>query len=63
MQFFAKSDDIIKSKNSNYSQIDDIMTIINTNLNSVSDSTFADMSLAYNCSKNFFSEFFDDVVN
>ena len=48
MQFFAKNDDIIKFKNSYYSQTNDVMTIINTNLNSVSDFAFADMSLAYN---------------
>ena len=49
MQFyFDKSENVIQSKNSHYSQTNYIMTIINTNLNSVSDSAFADMSLAYN---------------
>ena len=53
IQFFAKSDDVIKSKNSYYSQTDNVMTIINTYVNSVSDSAFAGMSLAYNNAKIF----------
>ena len=57
MQFFAKSDYVMKSKNSYYSQTNDVMTIINTNLNSVSDSAFADMLLPYNCNKNFCRNF------